>query len=154
MSKASFVSLLVWEIRFAKNFPNDLLDPVRTQFSSRASSRTRELSANDLTSSFSALYSTLVCVCSDFVFGRKTLYSGVDRLFCRDSSIHRSILPHYECFLLHLLSDWLHHSCVFLMAILHEAEAVECKRESQRPPFSAHSQLCPVASLDTLHIAS
>ena len=28
MSKASFVSLLVWELRLAKNFPIDLTDPV------------------------------------------------------------------------------------------------------------------------------
>ena len=28
MSKASFVSQLVWELRLAKNFPIDLTDPV------------------------------------------------------------------------------------------------------------------------------
>ena len=43
-------------------------------------------------------------------------------LFCRDSSIHRSLLPFNEFFLLHFLTDWLHHSCVFMLAILHEAE--------------------------------
>ena len=31
MSKASFVSLLVWELRLAKNFPIDLTDPVVPQ---------------------------------------------------------------------------------------------------------------------------
>ena len=34
MSKASFVSLLVWELRLAKNFPIDLTDPVERSPSS------------------------------------------------------------------------------------------------------------------------
>ena len=102
-----------------------------TQLSSRASSRTCALSATDLTfSSFSALTSTLLVLCVLIMYLGEKLYL-VDWprvLFCPDSSIHRSLLPHDECFLLHFLSDWLHHSCVFMLAILHEAEAVEAKR--------------------------